>query len=98
MEETKDITNFIQSKKIEVPSNEYFENLAYNILSQYVKPTSKVIPFYQKPVIKWLAAAAIITPCALYFLFQEPSGNPINVKMSLKEIRRADIHSYIMEN
>lgn len=100
MDETKNIVHFIQAKKTEVPSNEYFEKLATNILEQHARPTVKVIPFYKKPMFKWMAAAAVLVPFVLYLTLQgaSQSQEQNDVLMSLKEIPREDIHAYIMEN
>lgn len=98
MDETKNIVHFIQAKKTEVPSNEYFENLANSILEKHAQPTVKVIPFYKKPKFKWMAAAAVIVPFVLYFALQDAPQNQNDVLMSLKEIPQEDIHAYIMEN
>jgi len=98
MEENKDIVQFIQAKKTEVPSGEYFENLANIILEKHVAPTVKVIPFYKKPVFKWMAAAAAIGPFILYFALQDSSQNQNDVLAGMNELSKNDIHAYMMEN
>lgn len=98
MKETKNIIEFIQPTKIEVPSSDYFENLANEIIAQKNQTPTKVIPFYKKPLVRWIAAAAVILPFVFYFTFQNESKDSENVLANLNNISKEDIHAYIMEN
>lgn len=99
MNEEKDIFSFISVKKTDVPDDSYFESLAQKVIAS--KATEiKVIPLYKKPFFKWVVAASIVLPLALYFISREatPNTQENSVLIGMNDIPREEIHSYIMDN
>lgn len=93
METNKTIFDFIRSKKVAAPDDEYFNQLAEKIIAQSSK---KVVPLYKKPFVKWMAAAAVILPLGIYFMFQNSS--PAIETTNFSTLSKDEIHSYISNN
>ena len=95
MNEEKDIFDFIEKRKVDVPDKAYFENLTQKIVSSQ---KTRVIPFYKQP-ITWIGAAAAVALIFMVVRFESPQEvvEP-NVLVALDDIPREDILAYVEDN
>lgn len=93
MKEDKDIVSLIRPKETAVPENDYFKQLAQDVISS--QTPAKVVPMYKRPIL-WIssAAAAILILISLSpFTSNEP-----NVLAKLDEIPTSSVVAYIEEH
>lgn len=95
MNKEKNILDTIQSKQPNYPGAEYFEQMAENVIAEHSSPFSK-IPFYKKPVVRWVAAAAVIVPFVFFFTVNH-SSDPDNSLTELDQLPEESILNYISE-
>lgn len=95
MNQAKKILDFIQPKKVETPTNDYFDQLAKSVIHKHSK---KSIPLYKKPIYRWISAAAVLVPFIFYFVIFQKEDVKVAVYARLKAIPQEDIHTYILEN
>lgn len=95
MDTNKTILDFVRTKKAAVPDDEYFNQLAENIIA---KQSKKIVPLYKKPIFKWLAAAAVILPFGIHFMFQLSQTAPEIEATNFSSLSKDDIHVYISSN
>lgn len=95
MNKEKNILDTIRSKQPNYPDAEYFERMAENVIAEHSSPFIKT-PFYKKPVVRWIAAAAVIVPFVLFFVGNQPS-NSDNSLAELDHLPQESILNYISE-
>lgn len=95
MNKEKNILDSIRSKQPNYPDAEYFERMAENVIAEHSSPFIKT-PFYKNPVVRWIAAAAVIVPIVFFFAGNQPS-DPDNSLAELDHMPQESILSYISE-
>lgn len=96
MNEEKDIFDFIEKRKVDVPHKAYFENLSQSIISSQ---KTRVIPFYKRP-ITWIGAAAAVALVLMMVRLDSPQETVVqtDVLSELNNIPREVILAYVEEN
>lgn len=92
MNEKKNRLDSIHPKQPNYPDADFFEQMAASVISTQANPFTKT-PFYKKPIVKWVAAAAIVVPFVFYFS-RTTSSNP-EMAVQLDTIPQETIIQYI---
>lgn len=95
MNKEKNILDTIRSKQPNYPDAEYFERMAENVIAEHSTPFIKT-PFYKKPVVRWIAAAAVIVPFVFFFVGNKPFDSD-NSLAELDNLSHESILNYISE-
>lgn len=95
MNKEKNILDTIRSKQPNYPDAEYFERMAENVIAEHSTPFIKT-PFYKNPVVKWIAAAAVIVPF-VFFFGDNQSSDSDNSLAKLDRLPQESILNYISE-
>lgn len=94
MNNEKDIFDFIQPKKVDVPSDDFFANLSQEIIEKEKAP---IIPMYKKPLgwIAGIAASIAIVFAVGFFGNNTPQESAL---AQLDEVEMEDVETYVEEN
>lgn len=101
MKEEKDIFDYIQPRKTEVPNADYFKQLTQKVVeeqkSDETSKPGKVIPLYKRPVT-WIgvAAAAVVTFLVINVNQGGPEGSGDLLAMS--DISSEEAYQYVDEH
>jgi hypothetical protein len=95
MNEEKDIFDFIEKRKIDMPDKAYFDNLAQSVIDSQ---KTKIIPLYKRP-ITWVSAVA----AAVLVFFIVNFNNPGDIvtpsdEISFNDISKEELLAYVDEN
>lgn len=80
MNEKKNRLDSIHPKQPNYPDADFFEQMAASVISTHDHPFIKT-PFYKKPIVKWVAAAAIVVPFVFYFSRTSSSNSELAVQL-----------------
>lgn len=98
MEKEKDIFDHIKARKVDLPSADYFKNLADTVIE---KQRPKIIPLYKRPMT-WVGAAAAVIIIALLVTnisgSNETTHNSTDPLLALNDISSDELISYIDNN
>lgn len=94
MQEDKSILNQIDVKKTVTPGDDFFDDIATSVLASESKQ-NKIIPFYKKPIFKWLSAAAILLPIFIYIGLKNQTTREIQTLAIIDTLTRDEIKSYL---
>ena len=95
MNEKKDIFDFIEKSKVDIPNKTYFDNLAQGILDSQ---KTRIIPFYKRP-ITWISSVAAAVLFFFIVNFNAPNELPDNDQLiSFNDISRAELLAYVDKN
>lgn len=97
MEEQKDIFDFLEKRTPNVPSDDYFAELANKVLRENpsVSPKPKVVPLYRRPVF-WVASAAAAV--LLIVLLQPKTTEITQSGVDFNDLSRGEILAYVEYN
>lgn len=95
MEEQKNILDYISPQKASMPSSDYFEGLANQVIKNQC---TKIVPFYKKPAV-WIGSAAAVAIGIVFFtsLFSAPTTTK-DPLLALQEVSTEEIMDYLHEN
>ncbi len=96
MAEEKNILDHLKPRKVNVPENAYFRELAANVSESESKKAS-VIPLFKRRST-WLSAAAVAAVVIIILPFlpgTQPDTNPLQ---TLRELGHDDVVAYVDEN
>lgn len=94
MSKEKNILDNIRSKQSNYPDGAFFEKMAENVIAEHSSPFKKV-PFYKKPIVRWVAVAAMFIP--LVFLFTRNNQESSQVQLANLEVPQESIETYVEE-
>jgi hypothetical protein len=98
MNEEKDIFDFIEKRKVDMPDKAYFDKLAQGVIDSQ---KTKIIPLYKRP-ITWIGAAAAAIVLVLLVTKFNISGQDPNPAPSLSnqfnDISKEELLAYVDEN
>lgn len=95
MNEEKDIFDFIEKRKADMPNKAYFDNLAQGIIDSQ---KTKITPLYKRP-ITWVSAVAAAILVFFIVNFNAPGELPgHDQSISFNDISRAELLAYVDEN
>ncbi len=98
MEKEKDIFDYIKAKKVDLPSVDYFKNLAATVIE---KQRPKIIPMYKRPTTWFGAVAAVLIVVLLVTNISESSEitqGSTDPLLALNDLSSDDLISYIDNN
>lgn len=96
MSKEKNILDTIRSKQPNYPDAEFFERMAENVIAEHSSPFIK-IPFYKNPVVRWIAAAAILVPFVFFFAQKNQSSSQAVSLAELDVLPQESIREYVAE-
>ncbi|MFT6923630.1 MAG: hypothetical protein ACJA1C_002645 [Crocinitomicaceae bacterium] len=95
MNEEKDIFDFIEKRKVDMPDKAYFDNLAQSVIDSQ---KTKIIPLYKRP-ITWISAVAAAVLVLFIMNFNSPGDIvPESNEISFNDLSRAELLAYVDEN
>lgn len=95
MNEEKDIFDFIEKRKVDMPDKAYFDNLAQSVIDSQ---KTKIIPLYKRP-ITWISAVAAAVLVLFIVNFNSPDDIiPPSNEISFNDISREELLAYVDEN
>lgn len=95
MRNEKKYLEHLQSKKIDYPDSTFFDQLASNIIAENQAAVFKR-PFYKRPIIQWIAAAAIV-PMILFLALHKSQEPNQTVYVMLDKVPTETITAYVQE-
>lgn len=97
MDKKKNWLDSVNPRRIKVPEEHFFTEMAENIIVEHSNHRVKN-PFYKKPGFKWVAAAAVIVPVITVLSIPLFSKSEPTFFAELDQIPRETIKEYIEEN
>lgn len=100
MEEQKDIFDFIEKRKTEMPDQSYFENLSKSVIASQEKKKAKIVPLFKRPAT-WLSVAAAAVLVFMVVKFNSPADVVFTDSDSLAgldDVSREEILAYVNDN
>lgn len=94
MKEEKDIFNFIEKRKADLPDAAYFDNLTRSVIESQ---RTKGMPLYKRPVF-WISAAAAVVLTLIVVRFDSQEVPQTNALAELEHISNNDVLAYVEEN
>ncbi|NRA11122.1 MAG: hypothetical protein HRT57_04100 [Crocinitomicaceae bacterium] len=95
MNEEKDIFDFIEKRKVDMPNKAYFDNMAQSVIDSQ---KTKIIPLYKRP-ITWISTAAAAILVFLIVNFNSPDDLPIvPPQVASDELSKEELLAYVDEN
>ncbi len=95
MDKEKNILENIRSKQPGYPDAEFFEQMAERVIAEHSSPFART-PFYKKPVVRWIAAAAITIPFVFFLARNNQPGSGVSPVAGL-DVPQEVILEYVEE-
>lgn len=97
MSKEKNRLDSIQAKQPNYPDAEFFKQLAEHVIAEHESPFVHKTPFYKKPVVRWIAAAAVLVPFVIFFARTNQSPSTGVSLSGLDNIPHESIREYVQE-
>lgn len=97
MSKEKNRLDSIQAKQPDYPDAEFFKQLAERVVAEHESPFVNKTPFYKKPVVRWIAAAAVLVPFVIFFVRNDQSPSTGTSLAGLDNIPHESIREYVQE-
>lgn len=97
MSKEKNRLDSIQAKQPDYPDAEFFKQLAEHVIAEHESPFVNKTPFYKNPVVRWIAAAAVLVPFVIFFARTNQSPSTGASLAGLDSIPQESIREYVQE-